>query len=155
MLRAFRSNSTHCTVIGLGLMMGSLLLQGLSTLIWAEPARTRSLLEFLYGARGALLQALNVMAVALVTAGLTRARLSGGAVICAAWALTGCLIEAAQHPAIVNLLLEWTDGDAPPPRPLDTTLGLLWNARFSWSEIAASLVGGGIAFEILRKLVQR
>ena len=91
MLRIFRSRSNRCAMIGCGLLAGSLALQGLSSLMWVEPARTRSLLEFIYGARGALLQALNVMALALVTVGVLRSRLAVSAAICAAWALSASI----------------------------------------------------------------
>lgn len=137
-----RSNSTRCTVIGFGLLAGSLVLQGLSNLFWAEPARTRLLLEFIYAARGVLLQALNVMALALVTAGVLRVRVTGAAATCAAWALVACLIEFAQHPAVVDRLLKWTE--------FDSALGLLWNSRFAWAELAGSIAGGAASFEVLR-----
>ena len=150
MLRIFRSRSNRCAMIGCGLLAGSLALQGLSSLMWVEPARTRSLLEFIYGARGALLQALNVMALALVTVGVLRSRLAVSAAICAAWALSASLIEMAQHPAVVNHLLQWTEASSLPPGWLDATLGLLWNARFAWSEVAASLIGSAAAFEVVR-----
>lgn len=149
MLRTFCSGSTRCAVIGCGLLAGSVALQGLSHLIWAEPARTRTLLEFIVGARGPLLQALNVMALALVTTGILRARLAGSAVICAAWALVACLIELAQHPAVVNRLLQWTETTVPRMRVVDATLGLFWNSRFAWFELLASIVGSGAAFEVV------
>jgi hypothetical protein len=117
--------------------------------------RTRSLLEFLYGARGALLQALNVMALSLVTAGLLRARLTVAASTCAAWALAASLIESAQHPAVVDRLLLWAEISSFPSRLLDSTLGLFWNARFAWSEVIASLVGGAAAFLIVRRQARR
>jgi hypothetical protein len=150
-LRTLPSNRTRCIAIALGLMAISVVLQWLSTLVSADPARTKSVLEFLYLGRGAALQALHVMALALLTIGVLQPRLFGSSFICAGWAASACLIETAQHPAVIEQLLQWADTGPLPSRALDATLGFLVNARFAWSEIAASLIGGAAALELVRR----
>jgi hypothetical protein len=153
-LRALHSNSTRCVAIALGLIALSVVLQWLSTLVWADPARTRTVLEFLYDGRGAVLRAVHVMALTLLTVGVLRTRALGSSAICAAWIAGACLIEAAQHPAVVDRLLQWTETSPLSPLALDATVGLLLNARFAWSEIAASLVGGAAAWAVVRRGVR-
>jgi hypothetical protein len=149
-LRTWYPNSTRCIAIALGVMALSALLQWLSALVWAEPARTQLVLESLYLGRGAVLRALHVMALALLTTGLLQAHLPASSTVCAGWAACGSLIETTQHPVVVDRLLRWTHTSPLPQQALDATLGLILNSRFAWSEFAASLVGGAAAWAIIR-----
>lgn len=153
--RIVHANGNRRVAIAVGLIALSVVLQWLSTHAWADPARTRVILEYLHLGRGPLLQALHVMALALLTTGLLPMGRTGRSVVCAAWAVCACLIEATQHPAVVDRLLQWTQTSPLPPRALDVTAGVLFNTRFAWSEIVASLLGGAVAWLLVRREVMR
>lgn len=148
--RITQPDSVRCIAIALILIALSIVLQWVAALVWADPTRTRAVLETLYVGRGALLQALHVMAFALLTIGLLRSRWFSARIVCAAWAAAACLIEAAQHPVVVNHLLKWSQESRLPQVVLDASIGSLANARFTWMELAAPLVGGAAAAIVAR-----
>jgi len=154
-IRSLHPDRSRCVAIALGLIALSVALQWLTLLVWADPARTKAVLETLYAGRSAVLQALHVMALALLCVGLLRTRLAGSAAVCAGWTAAACVIEAAQHPAVVDGLLRWAEVSPVPQSALDMVIGLFVNARFAWSEVTASILGGAAAWALVRREVRR
>lgn len=149
MFRSLHPDRSRCVAIALGLIALSVALQWLTLLAWADPARTKAVLETLYAGRSAVLQALHVMALALLSVGLLRTKLAGSAAVCAGWTATACFIETAQHPAVVDGLLRWAEVSPLPQSALDMVIGVLVNARFVWSEVIASIFGGAAAWALV------
>jgi hypothetical protein len=148
-LGSLHANSRRCLAIALGLIALSVVVQWLSAFALARPERTRAVLEFLYVGRGAVLQALHITALALLTIGVLHTRLLGSTVVCAAWVAGACLIEVAQHPAVVGQLLQLYEVGPHAQQLRDATVGLLVNGRFAWSEVVASLLGGAVALALV------
>jgi hypothetical protein len=149
-LHTVHANSTRCVAIALWLIALSVALQGLSALAWADPERTRAVLEFLYVGRGAVLQGLHVMALALLTIALVPSERRRNVLICIAWAAAACCGEFLQHPSVVSRLLSWSESSAQSSALADAAVEVLVNARFAWSEMAASIAGSTAAWRVVR-----
>ncbi len=149
-MRSTSSFGARC--IGLGVL---LLATGIA-LRWSWPWVVAGLLqpmfETLHAEHAAVLLALHVTAMAVLTAGVLGAKGIAAISICAFWGVTGAAFELAQHPVAIRWWLAILPDHAPTGSLADSFSLLIVNARFSVSELSAAVVGGVAAYALIARV---
>lgn len=135
--------------VGLGLLLLAIGIALRWSWPWAVAGLLQPLLETLHEEHAAVLLALHVAAMAVLTAGILGARGAAAISTCAFWGASGALFELAQHPAAIRWLLAMLPDHARAGGLADSLSLLIVNARFSISELSAALVGGVAAYALI------
>lgn len=146
-MRSMASFEFRCVGLGLTLLALGIALHW--SWPWAVAAFLQPLLETLHEEHAAVLLALHVSAMALLTAGILRAKGATAISVCAFWGASGALFELAQHPVAIRWLLAMLPDNAPAGSLADSFSLLIVNARFTISELLAALVGAVAAYALI------
>lgn len=143
---SFEPVSLRCISLGLAVLALSLALRWAAATLGPDPWRAQPILQTAYAERGALLLALDVVSMALLTAGVLGTRHAVAVPVCAFWSTAGALLECTQLPAVVDRTLTALT-DLPADSLLANTISLyLLNGEFSIAELVAALMGGAVAY---------
>lgn len=151
---SFEPVSLRCIGLGLGVLLLSLAVRWVAGNPWPVPWRMQSILQSVYAERGAVLLGLDVVAIALLTAGVLGTRHAVAVPVCAFWSTAGALLECSQHPAVVVRALA-SLADLPTDSIVANAISLyLLNGEFSVAELIAAVLGGVVAFRCIDRFAR-
>lgn len=152
---SFEPVSLRCVSLGLAVLVLGLGLRWAAGTFWPGPWRLQSVLQAAYAERGALLLGLDVVAMALLTAGVLGTRHAVAVPVCAFWSTAGALLECTQHPAVVDRALAAL-ADLPADSFVANTISIyLLNGEFAIAELIAAFTGGALAFFCIARVATR